>query len=312
MPPKEELFKPFASVFKFKFKGETVSIEWKSAKGGLIFRPHGADKELLWFVPEFWFLEEPWHPTELTQNRKGMAWTYEYEQFFRLVPIENDDMPAESWFVLRPDASGVSCQKYKQWANWKADLFWEEGNSKFLHAPLRQIQGITERAIESNTREWLRACEWAQQDEETRFWSIVNWQHGDAQEWKLLMHAAMQIASLADEKEKHDWGIFVLEKPRFQFARLEMGRGRNNHPTPKRLAPLLTTLENYFRPRIDYSRSGSRWKPPFYSLLRPSRIRGSKPGSYHELMEAIELWRDFGRKSGQLPQVEACLRELLT
>lgn len=98
-------------------------------------------------------------------------------------------------------------------------------------------------------------------------------------------------------------------KPRFAFARLQMARGRSGYSTPARLAPLLELLK-FFRPRIDYSRSGCRWKPPFYSVLRPSQITGAKPNS-HELMQALDLWRDFGRQSGQLARVEELLRELL-
>ncbi|BCM93087.1 hypothetical protein IAD21_04975 [Abditibacteriota bacterium] len=312
MPPKEELFRPFETSFEFKVKAETQLIEWKNTEGGLTFRPRGAASDFIWFIPEFWFAEEPYrHKSELGYNRHLIGF-YEHKQFFRLIASKHNALAGESWLVLRPDACGIICGTYPQRANWKANLNWDEGNTQFLSAPLDVIQRQAALAIENEPIEWQRVCEWAQLGNDERFWSVVFWQCGDPQQWKNLMHAAIQIASVGDEVAKeHTWGIFVLEKPRFAFAPLRMGRGRNNHPTPLRLAPLLELLEKHFRPRIDYSRSGCRWKPPFYSVLRPTPIRGAKP-SAHELMASLDVWREFGRKSGQLPQVETCLRQLLT
>ena len=308
MPLKEELFTSFGNTFKFSAQGEQHIIEWRNTQGGVSFRPQGCDGKLIWFVPEFWFDEsdDKW----ALQNNRQIAGVFEHKHFFRLVAFDDGAFPSSIWLVLRPDASGLICQSYPQRANWKPRWQWKENHQEFLLASHDVLLSEAKKSIENDSVEWQRAYDWAQQSDDERFWSIVSWQYGSAQQWKDLVRAAIQIASLGDEHVKqHEWGIFVLEKPRFTFARLQMGCGRNNHPTPLRLAPLLDLLE-FFRPRIDYSRSGCRWKPPFYSILRPARIQGSKPSS-HELMQALDLWRDFGRQSNQLPRVEELLYELL-
>lgn len=121
-------------------------------------------------------------------------------------------MPSGSWLVLGPTACGIICQNFAQRANWNARYFEQTNVADLLDAPLEQVLKEARCAIEHDPEEWQRACHWALMGDDIRFWSVVRWQSGDAQKWKSLVRAALQIASVLDEQEKeHKWGILVLE-----------------------------------------------------------------------------------------------------
>lgn len=88
-------------------------------------------------------------------------------------------------------------------------------------------------------------------------------------------------------------------------------RGNAQKEFPDSVWNLLALTEKYFGATVDYNYL-TNIKRNFYSgVFRPKLIRAQVP-TQHELMAALDLWREFGRKSGQLPQVEACLNQLLT
>ncbi len=78
---------------------------------------------------------------------------------------------------------------------------------------------------------------------------------------------------------------------------------------PTKLAAL---AQQHFGAMVDYSqwRIKRARRSPFLPLLVNPAVTVTHP-SQHERMEALELWRDFGRRSGQLARVEELLRELL-
>jgi len=74
---------------------------------------------------------------------------------------------------------------------------------------------------------------------------------------------------------------------------------------------LSSLVQKHFGATADWRRSRRDVEGPFSSGVFAPTVEALPP-SQHELMEALALWREFGRQSGQLARVEELLRELLT
>ncbi len=234
--------------------------------------------------------------------------------YHRWVLFSYDRDADEVW--LLPHFSRVACGLIRQGSNrgtnWKVCFDWKGDYASFVSAPLEFFVQSANRAIEDRPELWQRSLQWTHLGPVARFWSCVSWKAGSKEEWQELMRALFQLVlSRLPLDASHHWAPFRLIHPRFAFAPLRMSRGPRQKDFPQAVWPLIALADKYFGAVVDYSHKIASRKGPFVPLFVPRNIKALHP-TQHELMVAVDLWRDFGRKSGQLAQVEACLRQLLT
>ncbi len=291
MPPKKELFRPFESKLVVRRSGsrDVDVLEWKQIENRGFFRPSGASPEIVWCYADIRL--------------------HRLRHIYRVVPLnELGEVPTRSWLLCNMKAQGVILEDSKRGANWKLSFDWPGVPLAFLQAPLQFFIESAAQTIRENTAEWERVSKWAYDDEGSCFWAQVSWKRGSQQEWLLLVRALFQMALLkSNASGLKGWPIFVMQRPNHNFSLLRMSKSRFYSP---RIWELLACAEKYFEARVDHRLFGTLSLSAFHFYWYPPPISAEKP-TQHELIEAIELWREFGRKSGQLSQVEACLRQLL-
>jgi hypothetical protein len=310
VPPKEELLKPFENVSSFWYRRKRVTLEWQIfGEYGLFSRPHNAEHEFLWSHAMFTTPreDEQEYVTEFLSRR----YLHSYVRWLLFSYGRDED---EVW--LRPHHSraafGLVRQGSNRGTNWKVLFDWKGDHASFASAPLEFFVQSANSAIEDKPELWQRSLEWTHLSSDARFWSCVSWKAGNREEWKALMRALFQLVlSRLPLDASHHWAPFRLIHPRFAFAPLRMSHGPLQKDFPETVWPLLALADHYFGAVIDYSHKIASAKGPFVALFIPGNIKALHP-TQHELIEALNLWRDFGRKSGQMSQVEACLKQLLT
>lgn len=319
MLPKKELFRRFEDVVEIEIDGEVRVFEWLNLAGRFWFRPHNAPVQLLWVcfvdlnVLQSTPIRNP-HGQGRGNRVVDMIWpSLRRGRFFRYACVpKNSGAPSGSWVALRLGGSCVVLPGERQRANWNVVFPWPGEREAFLHAPLDVLEAEVERAISNAPQEWQEAVAWAQMDGEARFWSLVSWKRGGELEWKFLVRALLQLElHRKPRQDNFGWEVFAMDKPRFAFGPLRMTKHLfMNQGFAPSVWQLLEVVEEHFGAKINYSRYRG-FMPPFSSSPRNSTlIRASCP-SHHELMQALDLWRDFGRRSNQLARVEELLRELL-
>ncbi len=306
------------NVVEVEYKGEVTELNWFLVdERNLIFSPTTSiGNEMLW-IGQVHLHDNPYDYNEQYRRvlfRREIGQLLVLGNFQRLIPIDSKFVgPAMCWGAVSLTACGIMyCSIWRQ-ANWDAKIEWKGDEREFLNAPLDVVQGLVNHSIESNEQEWTRVVEWSKLNSEARFWSLVSWQRGNKDEWESLIRAAISLA-IKKGKIRHPvgWQIQVAKEAVSSCEPLQLEKRMVAHDlSPDSIIRLVELLQPYFDATINYNRLGAALKNPF-PWFSTSVIIGAKPfTSHHELMQALDLWRDFGRKINQLVRVEELLRELL-
>jgi len=312
MPPKDELWRPFENTVTVLDGEKEVVLEWFGTDDYFWFRPHGAPVEMLWFTP-----------TNITSDPTGRGFKvihrygegavksfYSKRDYFRAIRLSTQfKAPDGSWLALQPTKVGLVLSEVRQKANWNTAAF-QILPLEFVHnASLLDLEPAVKSAIEADREEWQEVVRWAQMDDEERFWSLVSWERGSPQEWMALMRALLQIAVTGENSPLRGlWPMRIPSRESLLFPEPLRMNQRESRGVANEVSSL---AQKHFGAAVDWRYSRRDVEGPFSSWLIAPRVE-ALPLSQHELMEALALWREFGRGSGQLARVEELLRQLLT
>ncbi|RYX82305.1 hypothetical protein EON83_20140 [bacterium] len=314
MPPKEELFVPFEHELEVRKSVNCDVLEWKQIEGRLFFRPKGVSPEITWFHHRVYSSDQ--------DGRDGFArlvsYFYRRGDFCRIVPLDEiSEIPSLSWLLCSATgqcwllcnmmAEERNWEEVARWASWTPRFDWTGDRLAFLLAPHSFFIEKLTQSINENGGELVQVIKWLMDDGKYDFWSRVSWRRGHKDEWLVLINALLLLINSNESPLRLSaWPIFIIRKPKYNLPILRMSKKSYARFFPAPVWELLKYAENYFEPRIDYRNSF------LGSFEAPDIIVPVEEPTSHELMGAFEIWREFGRKSGQVAEVEACLSQLLT
>jgi len=322
MPPKDELLRRFENTTPASQGKANVVLEWKAVIGKelgaacfLWFRLRGNPIETLFFNVVQWDSMDSCASPEEAQRfaEYSVSNSWLAKNFYRVVwlPDTVPDAP-KSWVALRPEGAGLVTGEGEHYANWNSPKFAVMSFDFVRDAPQNVLKNWIERAIEADSAHWQRAVRWALLTPEGRFWLLVSWEQGNESQWMALIRALLQLDAPREPSENPisrqvdvDWGLTLPTLP--VPLQLDL-QGSRIQPYE-----LVELARDHFGATVNYSewRIKRHIRMPFSPMLRNPQVAVSHP-THHELMEALDLWREFGRQSGQLARVEELLGQLLT
>jgi hypothetical protein len=310
MPPKEELFRRFENTVNVFDGEEEVVLEWCGGTVYFWFRPFGAPIEMLWFGS----FTTSWDSygasaDRIRQHGEGavkILWSRRL--FFRVVWLsEKLDAPEKSWIALQPKRVGLVLDGEGRYGNWNTAAFQTLSLEQVQQGPFSVLEDVIKCSMKADLEEWRELIQWAQLDDEARFWSLVSWERGSPQEWMALMHALLQLWVRSEGLNREVWRVssFGREIPPFPVP-----LRTNQYGLKQTINELIVLPQQYFNAMVHFSRSRTNIRGAFICPLLTPVLKVEQPTN-HELMQALDVWRDFGRRSNQLARVEELLRELL-
>ncbi len=309
MPPKEELFRRFENVVETRRKRRrpTLRLTWRRFGIHVFVREEEQDENFVYTItlPGYALVDSQWPDKSIHDFLRD---SFFWPSFQRVIQLPNLIAEQENvlWMHVYWNGTVVVAPSGLKRGVWRCAKPSQEERKMWFHGEHVAIQNELLHLYDSHREEWKAAMQWAQWSDEERFWSLVSWERGNQDEWCQLVQAAFGLG-LVRRQTKPDrvsWPMFLLYSPRFPQAPLQIEK-RSFWPSAP-VWELLRLAQQRFGARVNYNWS----RMPPHEALNPPRVQALRP-SQHELMQALDLWRDFGRKSGQLSRVEELLRELL-
>lgn len=309
MPPKEELFKSFDNHVETRRKRRrpTLRLTWRRFGIQVFVREEEQDESFVYIItpPHYARVDSQWPDKSIHDFLRD---SFFWPSFQRVIQLP--DLIAEQqsvlWMHVYWNGTVVVAPSGLKRGVWRCAKPSQEERKMWFHGEHVAIQNELLRLYDSHQEEWKAAMQWAQWSDEERFWSLVSWERGSQNEWIELVYTSFQLAFLRYRKrDTVRSSVFMLDSARFRQSPLQLEKSSFWPPAP--VWELVQLASKHFVARINYDCLRT---PPNEDWMPRPRVAASRP-SQHELMQALDLWRDFGRKSGQLSRVEELLRELL-